>query len=137
MRQVAVQAISAVGSGSLTSAVIDARQLYRIAGQVIVGAGAATAGSMQLQYSCDPLLSSGVKGSGVTITGQGVVTGVLNWNSLGTAVTVSGAAAAVPILFSTITFADIGYAWIRAVYTDSSSGAGLGLVTVNLNFQGF
>lgn len=137
MRQTAIQAINAVGSATLTSAVIDARQLYRIAGQVIVGAGAATAGSLQLQYSCDPMKSSGVSGSGVTITGAGVVTGVVNWNSLGTAVTVSGAAAAVSILFSSVPFSDIGYAWIRAVYTDSSSGSGLGLVTVNLNFQGF
>ena len=37
MKQSAVQAISAVGNQNLASAVIDARQLYRIAGQVIVG----------------------------------------------------------------------------------------------------
>lgn len=134
MRQVTVQAINAVGSGNLASAVIDARQLYRIAGQVIVGAGAATAGSLQLQYSCDPFLAVG---GGVTITGRGVISGVVNWNNFGTAVTVSGAHASVPILFSTLPFSDIGYAWIQAVYTDTSSGTGLGLITVNLNFQGF
>lgn len=128
MRQFSKSVIKAVGSGSLTSAVIDARELYRIAGQVIVGAGAATAGSLQLQYSCDPIDS-------VNITPAGVQ-GVTNWSNFGTAVTVSGAATQ-SILFSTLPFSDIGYAWIRAVYTDSSSGAGLGLVTVNLNFQGF
>lgn len=137
MRQFAISVINQTGNASISSAVIDARQLYRISGQVIVGAGASTAGTVQLQYSCDPMASSGVSGGGVTITGAGVVTGVTNWTSLGTAVTVSGAAAAVPILFATNTFADIGYAWIRAVYTDSSGGTGAGKVTVNLNFQGF
>lgn len=129
MRQVAVKIINAVGSANITSTTIDARELYRIAGQVIVGAGAATAGSLQLQYSCDPV-------SGVNITPV-AITGITNWNNFGTAVTVSGAAAAVSILFSTLPFSDIGYAWIRAVYTDTSGGTGLGLVTVNLNFQGF
>ena len=128
MRQVAEKPISAVGSGNITSATIDARQYYRIAGQVVVGAGAATAGSLQLQYSCDPV-------SGVNITPSGI-TGVTNWSNFGTAVTVSGAATQ-SIVFSSIPFSDIGYAWIRAVYTDTSGGAGLGLVTVNLNFQGF
>lgn len=137
MRQFAVSIINQTGNATITSAAIDARQLYRISGQVIVGAGASTAGSLQLQYSCDPMASSGVSGGGVTITGAGVVSGVANWVNLGTAVTVAGAAAAVPILFSGATFADIGYSWIRAVYTDSSSGAGAGKVTVNLNFQGF
>lgn len=137
MRTTQVQAINAVGNATLTSPVIDARQLYRIAGTVTVGAGAATAGSMQLQYSCDPMASSGVKGGGVTITGAGVVTGVVNWVNFGTAVSVAGAAAAVPILFATVSFSDIGYAWIRAVYTDTSGGTGAGLLTVNLNFQGF
>lgn len=129
MRQCSYSLINAVGNATLTSAVIDARQLYRIAGQVIVGAGAATAGSLQLQYSCDPATGVNMAPSGIT--------GVKNWNNLGTAVTVSGAMVAVPILFSTVTFSDIGYAWIRAVYSDTSSGAGLGLITVNLNFQGF
>jgi hypothetical protein len=136
MMQYAVQAISAIGSGNLTSAVIDARHYYRIAGQVIVGAGANTAGTLQLQYSCDPMLSSGVGGSGVTISGKGTINGVVNWNNFGTAVTVAGAAASVSILFSSVPFSDIGYAWIRAVYTDTSGGTGLGLITVNLNFQG-
>lgn len=128
MRSYSYSLINQTGNRTITSAVIDARQLYRIAGQVIVGAGAATAGSLQLQYSCDPV-------SAVNVTPVGI-TGVANWNNFGTAVTVSGAAKQ-SILFSTIPFSDIGYAWIQAVYTDSSSGAGLGLVTVNLNFQGF
>lgn len=128
MRQFSYGLINAVGNATITSAVIDARQLYRIAGQVIVGAGAATAGSLQLQYSCDPVNT-------VNITPTGI-TGVDNWNNFGTAVTVSGVAKQ-SILFSTLPFSDIGYAWIQAVYTDSSSGSGAGLVTVNLNFQGF
>lgn len=128
MRQYAYAVINQVGSQTITSAVIDARQLYRISGQVIVGAGAATAGSLQLQYSCDPV-------STVNITPQGVA-GVDNWSNFGTAVTVAGAATQ-SIVFSTVPVFDIGFAWIRAVYTDTSSGTGLGLVTVNLNFQGF
>jgi len=128
MRQYSYSLINQVGSKTITSATIDARQLYRIAGQVIVGAGAATAGTLQLQYSCDPV-------NAVNITPNGI-TGVSNWSNFGTAVTVSGAAKQ-SILFSTLPFSDIGYAWIQAVYTDSSSGTGAGLVTVNLNFQGF
>lgn len=128
MRQFSEGVINQVGNANITSATIDARQLYRIAGQVIVGAGAATAGSLQLQYSCDPV-------SGVNIT-PAAIKGVTNWSNFGTAVTVSGAATQ-SIVFSTIPFSDIGYAWIRAVYTDTSSGSGAGLVTVNLNFQGF
>lgn len=128
MNQASIQAISAVGSATRTSAVIDARHLYRISGQVIVGAGAATAGSMQLQYSCDPIAA-------VNVT-PAAITGVTNWSNFGTAVTVSGAATQ-SILFSSIPFSDIGYTWIRAVYTDTSGGTGAGLVTVNLNFQGF
>jgi hypothetical protein len=129
MRQYSYSLINQVGNKTITSATIDARQLYRISGQVIVGAGANTAGSMQLQYSCDPIPQAQVTPAGIV--------GVTNWNSLGTAVSVSGSAAAASILFSSATFSDIGYAWIRAVYTDTSSGAGLGLITVNLNFQGF
>lgn len=136
MRQVTYSLINQVGNATINSAVIDARQLYRISGQVVVGAGAATAGSLQLQYSCDPMSSSGVKGGGVTITGAGVVTGVTNWSNFGTAVTVSGAAVQA-IVFSTLPVYDIGFPWIRAVYTDSSGGTGAGLVTVNLAFQGF
>ncbi len=128
MRQYSYSLIKQVGSATITSATIDARQLYRISGQVIVGAGAATAGTLQLQYSCDPI-------TGVNVT-PAAITGVTNWSNFGTAVTVSGAATQ-SIVFSTIPFSDIGYAWIRAVYTDTSSGSGLGLVTVNLNFQGF
>ncbi len=129
MRQYSYSLINATGNKTITSATIDARQLYRIAGQVIVGAGAATAGSLQLQYSCDPM-------SGVNLGPSGNITGVANWNNFGTAVTVSGAAKQ-SIVFSTIPFSDIGYAWIQAVYTDTSGGTGAGLVTVNLNFQGF
>lgn len=130
MRQAAVQVISAIGNANLISQVIDARELYRIAGQVIVGAGASTAGTLQLEYSCDPIAPGGVN-----VTPKGI-TGVVNWSNFGTAVTVSGAATQ-SIVFSSIPYSDIGYAWIRAVYTDSSGGAGAGLVTVNLNFQGF
>lgn len=128
MRQYSYSLINAVGNKTITSVTIDARQLYRIAGQVIVGAGANTAGSLQLQYSCDPVNTVNVTPNGIT--------GVANWSNFGTAVTVSGAAKQ-SIVFSTIPFSDIGYAWIQAVYTDSSSGTGAGLVTVNLNFQGF
>ncbi len=128
MRQYSYSLISQVGSATITSSVIDARQLYRISGQVIVGAGAATAGSLQLQYSDDPV-------STVNITPNGS-RDVDNWSNFGTAVTVAGAAVQ-SILFATAPFSDIGFAWIRAVYTDTSGGTGLGLVTVNLNFQGF
>lgn len=128
MRQYSYSVINQVGNQTITSATLDARQLYRIAGQVIVGAGANTAGTLQLQYSCDPVPT-------VNITPNGIL-GVDNWNNFGTAITVSGAAKQ-SIVFSTIPYSDIGYAWIQAIYTDSSSGTGLGMVTVNLNFQGF
>lgn len=128
MRQYSYSLINQVGSQTITSATVDARQLYRIAGQVIVGAGAATAGTLQLQYSCDPASTVNIKPTGIS--------GVANWNNFGTAVTVSGAAKQ-SIVFSTVPFSDIGYAWIQAVYTDTSGGTGVGLVTVNLNFQGF
>lgn len=130
MNQYSYSLIKAVGSATLTSSAIDARHLYRISGQVIVGAGANTAGSLQLQYSCDPINTP------INLLPDGFAHGVVNWSNFGTAVTVSGAATQ-SILFSSLPFSDIGYAWIRAVYTDSSSGAGLGLVTVNLSFQGF
>lgn len=131
MRQASIQALSAIGSASINGGALDFRQIYRLSGQVVVGAGAATAGSLQLQFSNDP-----IGGSNEVSVSRGVVTGVVNWTNFGTAVTVSGAAIQ-PILFSTIPWTDLGFSWLRAVYTDSSSGSGLGLVTVNLNIQGF
>lgn len=127
MRQAVVQPIAGVvGNATITSAAIDFRQIYRLSGQVVVGAGAATAGSLQLQYSDDPA-SITLNHSPPTAT---------NWSNFGTAVTVSGAAVQ-SIVFSTIPFTEVCYAWVRAVYTDSSSGTGLGTITVNLNIQGF
>ena len=126
MRQAGFQAISAVGNGNITSATFDIRQIYRLSGQVVVGAGASTAGSLQLQFSNDPP-SSVLSQSPIAAT---------NWSNLGSAVTISGAGV-LPILFSSQPFSDVGYAWLRAVYTDSSGGAGLGLIKVNLNTQGF
>ncbi len=130
MRQASIQAMNAVGSANRTGAVLDFRQIYRMTGQVIVGAGAATAGSLKLQYSNDPA------GSVVNVAPNGAITGVVNWTDFGTAVTVSGAAIQ-GILFYTFPWADVGFCWVRAVYTDSSSGSGAGLITVNLNVQGF
>lgn len=130
MRQAVVQAINGVvGNANINGAAFDFRQIYRISGQVVVGAGAATAGSLQLQYSNDPV-------SGITFLPTGVVTGVTNWSNFGTAGTVSGAGV-VSLLFSALPYADIGFSWVRAVYTDSSSGSGAGKITVNLNVQGF
>ncbi len=132
MRQAVVQPIkSVVGNATITSTAIDFRQIYRLSGQVVVGTGANTAGSLKLQFSNDPL------GTGaVNISPSGLITGVANWTDLGTAVTVSGAAVQA-ILFSTLTFTEVGYSWIRAIYTDTSSGSGAGRITVNLNVQGF
>lgn len=129
MRQAGIQAINQVGNANINSPAFDFRQFYRLSGQVVVGAGANTAGSLQLQFSNDPIAQ-------VNFGPSGVVTGVVNWTNFGTAVTVNGAAVQA-ILFSTIPWTDIGFAWMRAVYTDSSSGTGLGLVSVNLNVQGF
>ncbi len=126
MRQASFQAISAVGNKNLTSPTFDIRQIYRISGQVVTGAGASTAGSLQIQWSNDPV-SSVFSSQPIQAT---------NWNNLGSAVTVSGAGV-LPILFSAVPFSDVGYSWLQAVYTDSSSGAGLGKVTVNINVQGF
>lgn len=132
MRQAVVQPIRAVvGSASINGSAMDFRQIYRISGQVIVGAGAATAGSLQLQYSNDPY------GTGaINVSPSGLVTGVANWSNFGTAGTVAGAGV-VSLLFSAIPFADIGFSWVRAVYTDTSGGTGAGTITVNLNVQGF
>ena len=131
MRQASIQAMNAVGSASRNGAALDFRQIYRLTGQVIVGAGAATAGSLKLQYSNDPI------GNGtVNVAPNGLITGVVNWTDFGTAVTVAGAAVH-GILFYTYPWADVGFCWVRAVYTDSSGGSGLGLITVNLNVQGF
>lgn len=132
MRQAVVQPIKAVvGSANINGGAIDFRQIYRISGQVIVGAGAATAGSLQLQYSNDPY------GTGaINIAPSGLVTGVVNWSNFGTAGTISGAGV-VSLLFSALPCYDLGVSWVRAVYTDTSSGAGLGTITVNLNIQGF
>lgn len=132
MRQAVVQPIKAiVGSADIEGTAMDFRQIYRISGQVIVGAGASTAGSLQLQYSNDPY------GTGaINVSPSGVVTGVTNWSNFGTAGTVSGAGV-ISLLFSAIPYADIGFSWVRAVYTDSSSGTGLGKITVNLNIQGY
>lgn len=126
MQQAVIKAISAIGSGDLASATLDFRHIYRLSGQVVVGAGAATAGSLQLQFSNDP--------ADIVLAKSPIA--AVNWTNFGTAVTVSGAAVQA-ILFSTIPWTDVGFAWLRAVYTDSSSGAGLGLVSVNLNIQGF
>jgi hypothetical protein len=127
MRQAGFQAIAGVvGNANITSATFDIRQIYRLSGQVVVGAGASTAGTLQLQYSNDPV--SSVMGT--------LPISATNWSNLGTAVTVAGAAVQ-SILFSTQPFTDVGYAWLRAVYTDTSGGTGLGKVTVNLNTQGF
>ncbi len=124
MRHAVIQPISAIGNATITSGTLDFRQIYRLSGQVVVGAGANTAGSMQLQFSND---ADAIKKQPYSAT---------NWTNFGTAVTVSGAAVS-PILFSTIPWTDLGFAWLRAVYTDTSSGTGLGLVTVNLSVQGF
>lgn len=124
MRNAIITPINAIGSATRTSGTLDFRQIYRLSGQVVVGAGANTAGSMQLQFSNDP---DAIKKNPFAAT---------NWTNFGTPVTVSGAATS-PILFSTVPWTDLGFAWLRAVYTDSSSGTGLGLVTVNLNLQGF
>lgn len=129
MRQASIQALSGIGSANIEGGALDFRQIYRLSGQVVVGAGAATAGSLKLQFSNDPM-------SQVNMSPSGLIIGVVNWTDFGTAVTVSGAAVQ-PILFSTVPWTDVGFSWMRAVYTDSSGGTGLGLVTVNLNIQGF
>lgn len=130
MRQAVVQAINGVvGGADIIGSAFDFRQIYRISGQVVVGAGASTAGSLQLQYSNDPPF-------GINVPPSGIVTGVVNWSNFGTAATVSGAGV-LSLIFSAIPYADIGFCWVRAVYTDSSSGQGLGKVTVNLCTQGF
>lgn len=129
MKQAVIQPIlGVVGSTNITSLTQDIRQIYRLSGQVVVGAGAATAGSLQLYYSNDPISAVNIQGS--------TISGVTNWSTFGTAVTVSGAAVQA-ILFSTIPWTDLGFSWLKAVYTDSSSGVGLGKITVNLNIQGF
>ncbi len=128
MKQATVKLINAVvGSTTITSAAVDARQWYRISGQVITGAGAATAGSLQLQYSCDPFSTANFGTSNV-------VTGPSHWSNFGTAVTVSGAATQ-SILFLTDTKSDVCYSWVRAVYTDTSGGTGAGTITVQLVVQ--
>lgn len=128
MRHAVIQAINEVGDGNIDGGALDFRFIYRLSGQVVVGAGAATAGSLKLQFSNDPM-------SMVKIAPSGIISGVTNWTDFGTAVTVSGVAVQ-PILFSTIPWTDVGFSWMRAVYTDSSGGTGAGLITVNLNIQG-
>lgn len=129
MRHAVIQAINEVGDSNINGLVLDFRFIYRLSGQVVVGAGAATAGSLKLQFSNDPI-------SQVNVAPNGIITGVANWTDFGTAVTVAGAAVQ-PILFATVPWTDVGVSWIRAVYTDTSGGTGAGLVTVNLNIQGF
>ena len=129
MRHAVIQPINQVGDQTITGGALDFRFIYRMSCQVAVGAGAATAGSLKLQVSNDPI-------SMVNVAPSGTISGVVNWVDFGTAVTVSGAAVQ-NMLFATVPWTDMAFSWVRAIYTDSSSGSGLGLVTVNLNIQGF
>lgn len=127
MRQATIQAIAGVvGNANINGETLDFRQIYRLSGQVVVGAGAATAGSLQLQFSNDP----------ASIVLAKFPIAATNWTNFGTAVTVAGAAVQ-PILFTSVPWTDVGFAWLRAIYTDSSGGTGAGTITVNLNIQGF
>ena len=101
------------------SSPIDVSQRIKISAQVIVPSGTIT-GSLQLQVSNDR--APGLNGFGFVPT---------NWSNLGSAVALSTTGV------NLIAQQDMCYAWLRAVFTDSSGGTSTGKISVNLNVLGF
>lgn len=102
-------------NATITSSAIDMSQIFKMSAQVIIGTGTAT-GSLQLQVSND-------HSTGAQQFGNQTFT---HWSNLGSAVAISGAGSTL------IAQQDMCYKALRAVYTDSSSGLGTALVTVQI-----
>lgn len=102
-------------SADRTTAAIDASQLYAASIQAVIPSGTAT-GTLTIQFSNDAP-GPAAPANWSTITGASVAVG----------------AAGTFIIVKT----DLCYRWIRVKYTDGSSGAATGALTVMLQAQGF
>jgi hypothetical protein len=111
---VIINALSATSSQN--SVVLNASSIVAASFQ-IVSSSVSNAGSLQVEFSNDPVAGLSVDASGNPIP--------VNWSNLGTAATVtSGAVASVQVPQSSYA----GYRWLRAVWTPNS---GAGTITVN------
>lgn len=106
---------SVVANATITSLPIDLSQMFKLSAQVVVGTGTAT-GSLQLQVSND-------HSTGAQLFNNQTFT---NWSNLGSPVSITGAGVTL------VAQQDVCYKALRAVYTDSSSGAGSATITVNI-----
>lgn len=106
---------------NVSSAVIPISQIYKVSAQIIaVDPDTNIDGTLTLEVSNDKA-PAGVMAP-FTPT---------NWSPLVTGTAISAAG------ISLIPATDVCFEWLRATYTDGSSGASTGTISVNLNEQGF
>ena len=111
MRQENINIIPLQAAATITSAAIDARNLFYCSAQAIA-TGAGAAGTLKLQASDDIAGADGNSGS------------PSNWSDIPSA-TVSVSAAGAFLIPKT----DLCYQWVRVVYTNSGTG------TINVRFK--
>lgn len=119
MRVVSTQALSAVNTASVTSAVIlDTNQAINVSFQVIMG-DATAAGTVKIQGSND-------NPTGITTRNTFTPT---NWSDIPNATSVIASGVGPMIVMSNIAFQ-----WMRVVYTRTSGGSTT--IIVNMNAAG-
>ncbi len=97
-------------AASRNSIAIPAAFIVRASFQVVT-TGSATAGTLQAQFSNDIITPT-------------------NWTNVGSPVTVTGAAVwGIPAI-------ETSYNFLRLIYTDTSTGAGNGVITARINSFG-
>jgi hypothetical protein len=122
MRDALVKLFNAnVTNANVNSAAAPIQQIFKISGQVIaIDPGTNIDGSLQLQVSNDQAPAGNLDNDWLPT----------NWSNFGTAVTVSAAGVQL------IAASDVCFRWLRAVYTDASSGTSTGTITVQIEMQG-
>jgi len=76
-------------------------------------------GSFQLQASCDPGAASAATFQQTTVNNP------VNWTNIGSSTSVNAAGS---VIWNIV---DVGYNWVRVVYTDSSGGSATSTITVS------
>lgn len=92
-------------NNTITTAAIDMNQIIKLSGQVVMGAGSGSQGSLQLQVSNDQ------------VNGPFQDTTFVNWSNLGGAATVTAASNTL------IAEQDMCYRALRAVFTSTATGS--------------
>lgn len=105
-------------SANQTSKIQWSQKIVRASFQIVV-TGSASAGSLQLQWSND-----------LAIGNFPWIFIPTNWTNLGTSVAVSGAAVL------SIPLTELSYEYLQLIYTDTSSGAGNGVLNARMKSMG-